>query len=393
MLIGFSVSNFKSFRETQSISFKAAKISRHKEHLVQTGNQNVLKTGLIFGANAGGKSNLIKAVYFSREIIMEGLGKMDLSKQYFRLDKECINRPGVFEYRIGIDEREYVYGIAVSYAKREIIAEWLLRIGKNGEETYLFNRDIDNDGNRVAETEVKFDRAEEKIRMNIYLNDFGKNISDTLKQKTILNDLASRSNEESGLFSEISRIFQWFARMIIIFPTSSYGGFGMIAEDRDNRNLFSLMLNYFNVGIKSVEAPKDGIRFDELLDQMPSDGTKRLFQLIPLFYESKEGTVLIDEIDRSLHTNLTRKFLELFYQLTADKKKQIIITAHDTNLLDLELVRQDELWFVESQEDQSSTVFSLNKFKERIDKRIDREYLLGRYGAIPVFTEWEKENS
>lgn len=167
----------------------------------------------------------------------------------------------------------------------------------------------------------------------------------------------------------------------------------MIAEDRDNRNLFSLMLNYFNVGIKSVEAPKDGIRFDELLDQMPSDGTKRLFQLIPLFYESKEGTVLIDEIDRSLHTNLTRKFLELFYQLTADKKKQIIITAHDTNLLDLELVRQDELWFVESQEDQSSTVFSLNKFKERIDKRIDREYLLGRYGAIPVFTEWEKENS
>ena len=117
-----------------------------------------------------------------------------------------------------------------------------------------------------------------------------------------------------------------------------------------------------------------------------SDGTKRLFDLIPLFYENrKSNVILIDEIDRSLHTNLTRRFVELFYALSQEKESQLIATTHDAYLLDLELLRQDEIWFVERQEDHSSKIFSLNLFKERFDKKIDKEYLLGRYGAIPVF--------
>ena len=124
----------------------------------------------------------------------------------------------------------------------------------------------------------------------------------------------------------------------------------------------------------------------EYIDE--SDGTKRLFDLIPLFYEKKRSKIIvIDEIDRSLHTNLTRRFLELFYELTENYDYQIIATTHDSNLLDLDLLRQDEIWFVERQEDHSSKIFSLNKFKERYDKKIDREYLLGRYGAVPVFYE------
>ena len=97
--------------------------------------------------------------------------------------------------------------------------------------------------------------------------------------------------------------------------------------------------------------------------------------------------ILIDEIDRSLHTNLTRKFLELFYEVVEDRDCQLIATTHDSNLLDLELLRQDEIWFVERQDDHSSKVFSLNKFKERFDKKIDKEYLIGRYGAIPIFDD------
>lgn len=376
---------------------------------------------------------------------------MDLSKQYFRLDRSCIHQPGVFEYRIGLDEQEYVYGFAISYAGREIIAEWLIRVEKSGREICLFNRDKDDDGNSTAETEARFSQKEDNIRMNIYLEDFGKNISEALKRKTILNDIAQRSNEKSGVFAEIYQVFQWFVRMIIVFPASRYGGLGEIAEDRLKRKWFSLMMNYFDTGIKAVESQKEEISFDEIIRRLPddeaneikvdvlktlrdepvmfrvndfiyslkkdkhgdiistkmvlnhgngmdlfeyadeSDGTKRLFHLIPLFYESEEeSTVLIDEIDRSLHTNLTRRFLELFYKLTEDERKQIIATTHDSNLLDLDLVRQDEIWFVERQEDQSSALFSLHKFKERFDKQIDREYLLGRYGAVPLFGEWGK---
>ena len=124
----------------------------------------------------------------------------------------------------------------------------------------------------------------------------------------------------------------------------------------------------------------------EYLDE--SDGTQRLFDLIPLFYEHNGNRVIfIDEIDRSLHTNLTRKFLELFYQLTEDDTSQIIATTHDINLLDLDLVRQDEIWFVKRKRDHSSNLYSLNRYKERYDKKIDKEYLLGRYDAIPIFDE------
>jgi len=119
-----------------------------------------------------------------------------------------------------------------------------------------------------------------------------------------------------------------------------------------------------------------------------SDGTKRLFDLLPLFLKSMtERTIFVDEIDRSLHTNLTREFFKLFYELVEDKNCQLIATTHDSNLLDLDLVRQGEIWFIERKEDHSSELYSLNRFKERFDKKIDKEYLLGRYGAIPIFND------
>ena len=88
--------------------------------------------------------------------------------------------------------------------------------------------------------------------------------------------------------------------------------------------------------------------------------------------------------------------MQKFYDYTEESACQLLATTHDSNLLDLELLRQDEIWFVERQEDHSSSIFSLNKFRERFDKRIDKEYLLGRYGAIPVFDDdfgrWEDVN-
>ena len=114
-----------------------------------------------------------------------------------------------------------------------------------------------------------------------------------------------------------------------------------------------------------------------------SDGTQRLFDLIPIFF-AQNRVILIDEIDRSLHTNLTRKFIEFFFSAANDNSSQLIATTHDSNLLDLDLLRQDEIWFVERKKDHSSCIYSLNKFKERFDKKIEKEYLIGRYGAIPI---------
>lgn len=250
------------------------------------------------------------------------------------------------------------------------------------------------------------------------------------------------------MFAEIRKVYEWFASVIILFPESKYNGLNEVAADDDKKRFFSAMMNYFDTGIDSVEGESQQMDFDKVLDNIPrteaekikvdisnaanehpimfklgeqifvlhkddngnivynklllnhgnlddmfdytdeSDGTKRLFDLIPIFYENGRGSlILIDEIDRSLHTNLTRKFLELFFEIVEDRECQLVATTHDSNLLDLELLRQDEIWFVERQADHSSKVFSLNRFKERFDKKIDKEYLLGRYGAIPVFDD------
>ncbi len=448
MLIGFSVSNYKSFKETQKISFAASKITRHKEHIIVKKNKRILKSGLIFGANAGGKSNLVNAIEFSREIIMNGLDKVNLNKCYFRIENDMYKCPGVFEYRIIVDDIEYSYGLAISYIDKIILSEWLIRISPNGEENYIFNREVDDDNISHAESEIDYLSMEEKYKMDFYLGGFSENISEAYKKKSILSDIALRTTDKDGVFAEIRKVYEWFENIIILFPNSKYNGLNEVAADNDRKRLFSTLMSYFDTGIESVESESQQMDFDKILDNIPrpdaeklkidisnaanerpimlkvneqvfilhkdengnivynklllnhgnsddmfdymdeSDGTKRLFDLIPLFYENrKDSMILIDEIDRSLHTNLTRKFLELFYGIVEDRECQLVATTHDSNLLDLDLLRQDEIWFIERQPDHGSRVFSLNKFRERFDKKIDKEYLLGRYGAIPVFDD------
>ena len=118
---------------------------------------------------------------------------------------------------------------------------------------------------------------------------------------------------------------------------------------------------------------------------------KRLSELIHLLYvKNKSRLVIVDKIDRSLHPNLTKKFLELFYLINKDNNLQLLATTHDTSLLDLDLLRQDEIWFIERNNDNSSNIYSLNKFKEISNKNIEKEYLIGRYGAVPTFVEKSK---
>ena len=448
MLVGFAVSNYKSFKDEQRISFEASKITRHKAHVAIKRNKRILKSGLIFGANAGGKSNLVKAIRFSREIVLRGLDKVNLSKSHFRIEGDMYKQPGIFEYRIIVGDFEYSYGIAISYLDKTILSEWLIRIENSGKEIYLFNREVDDNNVSHAESEAEYTSTEEKFKMDFYLEGFSENMSEAYKRKTILSDIALRANEKTGIFAEIRKVYEWFEDIIILFPSSKYNGLNEVAADKDKKMFFSSIMSYFDTGIESVEGESQQMDFDKILDNIPrdeaekikidisnaanehpimfkvdepvfqlrkdengnivynklmlnhgnasdmfdyndeSDGTKRLLKVIPLFYENRRvSMILIDEIDRSLHTNLTRKFLELFYEVVEDRDCQLIATTRDSNLLDLELLRQDEIWFVERQDDHSSKVFSLNKFKERFDKKIDKEYLIGRYGAIPIFDD------
>ena len=444
MLIGFSVSNFKSFLDQQSISFLASRISRHKDHIKEIANKKVLKSGLIFGANAGGKSNLIKAVAFSRNIILHGLNRTDTNKKYFRINQDANKIPGVFEYRLIANDTEYSYGFAFSYASKEFLSEWLVKISGDTE-TILFDRNVDESGNSTVSSNIVEDNSDENVdRLKVYLEDFEDGISDALKKKTILSDIAQRSTIKSGVFKDIIDVYKWFQDLIVIFPESKYVNLDSVVEDNDSKDSFSNYLLNVDTGIESIESRLMDFDLDKLLSDIPkekaeqikneianrithspvtlrindqrfvlkqnengeivyskmllnhgnandlfeysdeSDGTQRLFDLIPIFLAQKNNRViLIDEIDRSLHTNLTRKFIELFFVVSRDRSSQLIATTHDSNLLDLDLLRQDEIWFVKREKDHSSIIYSLNRYKERFDKKIEKEYLLGRYDAIP----------
>ena len=446
MLVSFSVSNYRSFKSRQSLSLEASKVTRHNEHVVNKNNKRILKSALIFGANAGGKSNFVRAMRFSREIAVNGLDKIDLSKSYFRINSSMYQQPGAFEYRIMIDNAEYLYGVEISYSKKVISKEYLIKIEKSGKETRLFQREVDENEINHAYSEVKRLNTEEKYKMKFYLEGFSENISEEYKRKTLLSDIALRANEKEGLFSEIRNVFEWFRSIMVVFPNSRYNRLYEVATDENKKELFSRLVNYFDTGIETVEGGRQRMDFDKIFDDIPredaerikidisnaasehpimmrlnnrvielkkdeegnivynklllnhgneddrfdyndeSDGTKRLIDLIPLFYENRTASlIIVDEIDRSLHTNLTRRFLEVFYRMLEQSECQLLATTHDSNLLDLGLLRQDEIWFVEREEDHSSHVYSLNEFKERFDKRIDKEYILGRYGAVPRF--------
>ena len=447
MIRGFSVSNFRSFNDTQSISWVPSKIVRHKKHIFESGKGKVLKGSLIFGANAGGKSNLVHAIDFAKNVILNGTDSVNSDKCYFRVDGNNYNIPGVFQFDILIDNEEYSYGFAISYATKTIISEWLSKKDDNGNDVDIFNRDVDDNGVSHVSTDIEIQSEDEKKRLDIYFEDFGENITVALKKKTMLNDIALRYSAGDGVFRDIAKVFGWFINLLIIFPSSKYNG---IIEDTENdelRQLLSSMLNYFDTGIEHVN--NTNVDFDKIMGALPigdfeelktqisndllnsktemlrindqlyklvkddkgntvareilsdhgnpedqfeygdeSDGTQRLFDLIPLFYKTNQNkVVIIDEIDRSLHTNAVRRFIELFFSLTEGTDRQIIATTHDSNLLDLDLMRQDEIWFVERDFDHSSKIYSLNRFKERFDKKVNKEYLLGRYGAIPVFKE------
>lgn len=117
-----------------------------------------------------------------------------------------------------------------------------------------------------------------------------------------------------------------------------------------------------------------------------SDGTARLFELIEILLSDKEKTYIVDELDRCLHPCLTYQFVHNFFEYTRQKKVQLIITTHESRLMDFDLLRRDEIWFIDKDKAGNSNIYSLEEYNARFDQKIDKAYLEGRYGGVPVFT-------
>lgn len=445
MLINYSVENFMSFKDRQVFSMIAGKYTKHSDHVVESHGKRVLKGSFFFGANASGKSNLFESINFAQHVVMDGLKNTSMVNRHFRIDPSYAKKPGVFEFDLSSNGHFYSYGFAISYDKAIVEEEWLYLC--DSDEIAIFERSLE-DRKTVIKTDHIFSDHIQKQSFDI----FAENVPD---DKMLLLEISERKLIDHPDFSEFKDVITWFQNLAVLTPDSSYRektrlfseGSGVdlektlkefdtgiekisVEEEDINDALDFLSTDFKEELIKDIDSffnekstTNDGpveitvrvsgryFRFKKENNQIlsaqlkmdhgnssdlfelsdESDGTQRLFNLVPVYQVCKAPKVIfVDELDRSFHTKLTQRFIQGFYTAARETNSQFIASVHDSNIMDLELLRQDEIWFVERQGDHSSKVYSLNKFKERFDKKVAKDYLLGRYGAIPCFKQLDE---
>lgn len=440
MLIRFAVENYNSFKNQQIFSMVAGKQTRHETHYLPINGKRLLKGSYFFGANASGKSNFVRALDFVRKMVLKGSGSIRHSDRYFRIESDYKNKPGVFQVDFLVESKVFSYGFAFEYLTHNICGEWLYRIESPTKEICIFERDP----SVGIKTDLKLNDKSQS-RFEIYTEDLSDN-------ELFLHEIGDKNlSPESGLF-DLLEAYSWFSQIRVIYPNSSsrrkHDFF--LNQDADSE-LNADLLQVFDTGIEGIKKGKQTIEkalsflpdfvIKSVLDDLEqerksiqeagsirlnvmgrqleitiengefiagkimldhgnpeelfeiadeSDGTQRLFDLIPLYESGKRGRIIIvDELDRSFHSKLTEKFIELFYRITKGTTSQLICTTHDLNLMDLSILRQDEIWFVEREPDHSSRIYSLSDYKQRFDKNVLNDYLIGRYGAIPCLSDLE----
>lgn len=456
MLIRFSVENYMSFKEQQIFSMAAGKSSRHPSHIVSVGTNRLLKSSFIFGANAAGKSNFIHAVDFMRQLVTTGDSKSGRSRdRYFRIDPSYSKRPGVFQIEIAANDRFYSYGFSIDYFKREFQAEWLYDV-TDDKEVCFFERDIEEGTTKTglkfpasSKDGMRYEVYKTDITASkLFLSEFAKkDIDETsifwpLKVvynwflKVVVVYPYSHAMKPNNFFVNSSGNNTALAQMLAGFDT----GIEEISSEKksleealsfmpkeDRSQLISIIENdireheeirmsmdegakksisigvnnqSFVISMENGELMADQLMMnhgnkDDLFDLYDeSDGTQRLFDLIPAYEVVKDGRViLIDEVDRSFHSKLTEEFVRRYFEITEGSACQMICTTHDLNLMTLNLLRKDEIWFAERDNEHSTRLYSLSEFKTRNDKSVLNDYIQGRYGAIPCISEIESEEA
>jgi hypothetical protein len=412
---------------------------QHPQHIVASKanrKTNALKAAVIYGANASGKSNLIKAMAFAKDRIVQGTRlRQIIPVTPFRFDKACEDQPSRFQFEFSYKQKEYIYGFALD--SQRIHEEWLYQVTATTEKQ-LFERYTDQNGEtKLAFSNIKLTRKKDR--------DF----LDFVAQGTRPNQLFLTESIERNV-PHFRDVFDWFGKILTpIFPYTRRANLEIeLIANVDFKQTFNNYLQLFDTGISGLELiefdfDKDTGFPDELKDQIKqgilkqsdgevrfvietpegrtfltrekssgeikawkfmtvhklndtnedvrfevnqeSDGTQRLFDLIPALMDllNSERVFVIDELDRSLHPHLSRSILEFFLNNTSEQPSQLIVTTHESSILDLDLLRRDEVWFVEKDTDGVSTLYSLEEFAPRNDKDIRKGYLLGRFGAIP----------
>lgn len=437
MLINFKVTNFLSIKDEQILNLKAGKSPAFSERVYKKDKQKILKFATIFGANGSGKSNLVKAISFAKNYILNG-SKQSLIDGYYKIDETYKNKPSSFSFKILLNNDIIDYEFSIILSTNSIVSE---TISKNGK--LIFHRDVSKSHYELNKKEIKNPTLFTKL--DVYM-DGVKNDDSTLFLNLI--------NQYKSLFLDYNEIevfkilFNWFeTKLRIMFPDDKVYNYSYFLS-YDNLNKITSFFKDFGFSISNytiVDCSMDRIAaqlpkevYNDLLQNLKevfsnnknahiqtmlginkelylitsdqgnlvcktiqlyhenpnvpfsmseeSDGTLRIFNLMEiLFQNDDEAVYIIDEIDRCLHPLLTYNFVNAFLKKITKSNCQLITTSHESLLLDFKLLRKDEMWLVTKQN--GASIFeSLGNTQTRSDIKLAKSYLLGSK-AVPRIKE------
>jgi len=424
MLIEFNVENYRSFKDESNFSMVAAKIVSKDKKLDQDNifevdeKLSLLKSAVIYGANASGKSNLHKALQFMRGFVLNSSKKTQVGESIdtepFRLSTETEDTASTFEIVFILNHRQYRYGFEVN--TKEVISEWLFDLPTT-KERKLFVRE-----NGKIDVKAPFsegERLEKMTRDNALflsvVSQFnGKIAQDILRwfQTLSIAKPSNRGNRnytikcfEDGLYKdEIVELIRRLDLGIESIEVETVEPDISRFKDFPEKNKQSLLssLTKKSVITSHWKYDRDGGKVQEFFDLYlhESEGTNRLFALAGLLIDTlKQGRILfIDEFDSSIHPLITCAIIDLFNsKVTNPRNAQIVFITHDTNLLSHKIFRRDQIWFAEKDIKGSTHIYSLAEYKMpaeenavegsfkkvRNDASFEDNYIHGKYGAIP----------
>lgn len=412
MLIEFSVENYLSFKELTSFSMLSApSVKEYPEYTFSFKKNTLLKTSAIYGANGSGKSNIIKAMKFMKDFVhsssKEGQAGDKINIERYRLSSDTDDKPCFFEIIFVHNDIKYRYGFTADQNK--IYTEWLHQTEKT-KEVELFYRSEDGNINIGA----KFKKAEilrSIVRKNaLFLSvtaQFNIKISTDIlewfdkkfvvittdmigsKLANTLHDKFKNSEVEKNLINNFIKLADLGINNILVEKSKTAGN--IITKSASN-----------NIEVDDIKISTEHNKYDskntiiskEIFDfeKNESDGTKKFLGLSTFIIDAiVNGHVLIiDEIDSRLHQVLTRNLIMLYniYKTSYKETSQLIFSTHDTSLMDKNLFRRDQIWFVEKDNYGASTIYSLVEYKVRNDASFQKNYINGRYGAIPILGDF-----
>jgi len=434
MLIRFTIENFLSFGKTTEFTAFATRELHHRERTAvgPVPGLRILPIAALYGPNASGKTNLFKALQAVQFLVVQGtrVGE-NIPVHTFRLDKARQSQPSRFGVEFLAEGKLYLYQFAAT--SREVIEESLTEI-RAASEPLVFSRKAGVDGS-LFEFGPAVGAADDKEKQ--FLEFVGKG---TRSNQLFLHEALDHT------LKQFQPVVDWFRKtLLLINPRAAHDTLGLQLHERDEfRQFCSSAIQSIGAGIESLgtevvtleeaafpdevkeqlraqvtdtesallRAPNgqryyaariDGdirvakiVSFHTGSDGKPvrfeipeeSDGTQRFIDLLPALHElGAEGSkkvVFVDELDRSFHSGLTRTIIEsFFFEWEASSRAQLIFTTHDATLIDQELFRRDELWLVDKNQAGETELKSLSDYQVRSDKRLMKDYLLGRFGAIP----------